>query len=104
LIHTDAPEPALTLEALRQVLNSALLNGTVRFSRWHGTARSEERDITFDDAVHIICTTGTYKCAPRYENENWIYEVIGKDLDGELATVPIAVDNEKYRVTIITSY
>ena len=103
MIHPDAPEPSLTIEELRQVLNSAQLRRTFGFSRQHGTARSKERDITPQDAIHV-CMTGRYKCDPRYENNNWIYELIGKDLDGEQATVPVAVDNEKYWVTFITSY
>lgn len=103
MIHSDAPDPSLTLEELKSVINSALLQRSFVFSRWHATARSKERNISVDDVVHI-CLRGEFTCTPRYENQNWIYEVVGKDLDGETTTVIIAVDNEKCWVTVITFY
>ena len=48
--------------------------------------------------------TGRFKRDPRYEYQNWKYEVIGIDLDDEELTVIIAVDNEKYRVTVVTIF
>lgn len=103
MIHPDAPDPSLTLEDLRQVLNSALLRRSFVFCRIHAPAQSKERSITFDDVVHI-CLTGKFKRDPRYEHQNWKYEVAGKDLDGEATTVIIAVDDHKYLVTVVTFF
>ena len=103
MIHPDAPDPSLTLEELKTVLNSALLRRTFVFSRVHAAFRSEDRSITFEDVVHI-CQKGKFKRDPRYENQNWKYEVAGKDLDGEATTVIIAVDDNKYLVTIVTFF
>jgi hypothetical protein len=103
LIHPDAPDPSLTLEALRQVINSALQRHTFSYDRRHALQRSLERDVTVDDIVHV-CMTGRFKRDPRYEYQNWKYEVIGIDLDDEELTVIIAVDNEKYRVTVVTIF
>jgi len=38
------------------------------------------------------------------KNQNWKYEVAGKDLDGEATTVIIAVDDNKYLVTVVTFF
>jgi len=103
LIHPDAPDPSLTLEELKQVLNSALHRNSFIFSRKHAKSRSLERHITFEDVVHI-CFVGKFKCNPWYENQNWKYKAVGKDLNGEQTTVLLAVDNEKYLVTVITIY
>lgn len=51
-----------------------------------------------------ICFVGKFKCNPWYENQNWKYKAVGKDLNGEQTTVLLAVDNEKYLVTVITIY
>lgn len=106
MIHADPgqspPSSPLTLEELRTVLNSAEQRHTLVFSK-HAKFRSSDRSITFDDVVQV-CLTGRFERAPRYENENWICEVEGKDLDGETTTVIIAVDNEKCWVTVITFY
>ena len=64
-------------------------------------SRSKERSIAFEDVVQI-CLTGKFKRTPRYENQNWKYEAVGKDLDEVATTVVIAVDNEMYRVTVVT--
>ena len=103
MIHLDAPEPSLTIQELRQVINSALLRNTLTFSRKHAKHRSAERNITYEDAVHV-CQTGIFKRDPRYENQNWKYEVTGKDLDREAITVVFAVDDHKYWVTIVTFF
>lgn len=105
MIHSNAPDPSLSLEELRQVLNSALLRGTFIFSRVHAPVRAKDRNITFDDVVQI-CLTGSFKCEPRYisDRQNWKYEVSGKDLDDAATTVVIAVDDEKYLVTVVTFF
>lgn len=105
MIHPDAPDPSLTLEELRQVINSALLRRSFIFSRVHAAIRSEDRNITFEDVIHI-CQKGKFKCDPRYvpDRQNWKYEVIGKDLDEVATTVVITVDDEKYWVTVITFF
>ena len=108
MIHDDPGQPprpsALTLEELRTVLDSAELRRTLFFSR-HARLRSSDRNITYEDVVQV-CLTGGFNRAPRYENENWKYEVKGKDLDEGLTTVVIAVDNDvdKCWVTIITVF
>jgi hypothetical protein len=103
LIHPDAPDPSLTLEELKSVFNGALLRRTFVFSRKHAKHRSAVRNITFEDVVRI-CQAGQFKCDPRYENRNWKYEVVGKDLDGEITTVVLAVDDQKYVVTVVTFF
>ncbi len=105
MIHSDEseiPNP-LTLEELRIVINSALLRHSFLFSRIHAKTRSADRNIAFEDVVQV-CQTGRFKRDPRYENQNWKYEVVGKDLDDEATTVVIAVDNDKYLVTVVTFF
>ena len=106
MIHADPGQPpplsALNLEELRTVFDSAQHRRTLVFSI-HAKLRSKERSITFDDVVQI-CLTGTFKCDPRYEHQNWKYEVAGKDFDEVVTTVVIAVDNDNDWVTIVTVY
>lgn len=102
---SQPPIRSLSIQELRTVLNGALIRRSFLFSRVHGNERSSERHISFEDLVQV-CSRGKYKQGPEYnpDKQNWVYKVVGTDLDGQKTIAVIAVDNNNCWVTVITCY
>lgn len=104
MIRSDSAEARapLTLEILKELIKVSFESRSVIFKP-HARYQTKERKISFQDVKHV-CMNARFKQAPRYENENWKYELTGEDLDEEETTIVIAVDNDERVVTIITCY
>jgi hypothetical protein len=90
---------SLTAEALRSVIEEAIVNGHVRES-WHARQDHPERNISLDDVLHGLKATD-WTMLPEHDNvrNSWKYKISTEDIEGvELTLVIVPLDANTIRV------
>lgn len=96
--------PQQALELIRKILNEG---GYISPSKRHAKRdRMPERDVDMQDIEILLLETGSIKREPEWDDEhlNYKYRIEGIDDYGDELVVIIVIDDENWRIQIITVF
>lgn len=96
---------ALSEDGLRVRVQQIVLYGTIRES-WHSRNDRSYRNVSMDDIQHMLRSDWKLAGKPKWNDEhsNWIYKLVGEDLDDDELTLVITVNEERVDILVITKY